>query len=50
MPIMSADPEYLRNRAKAAEVAGDDAAAEALNAEADEVENAPPSEGDAAPQ
>lgn len=37
-----ATPEYLRDRAKAAEIAGDDAMAESLRNEADELEKATP--------
>lgn len=50
MPIMSTDPQYLRDRAKQAEIAGDLGTAEALIAEADELDNAPPIPGDATPQ
>lgn len=37
-----ATPENLRDRAKAAEIAGDDAMAESLRNEADELEQATP--------
>lgn len=51
MPIMSVNPEYLRARAKAAEVSGDLEMATALIAEAEaaelETDSAP---ADAAPQ
>ncbi len=40
------DPEYLRNRAKAAEVAGDEETAKNLRAEADELEAVSPTEGE----
>jgi hypothetical protein len=40
MPIMSTDPEYLHDRAKAAEIAGDIATAEALMQEAEDAAKA----------
>ena len=48
MPIMSTDPEYLHDRAKAAEIAGDLAMAEALTAEAEEAAIALVNEADSA--
>lgn len=39
---INATPENLRERAKAAEIAGDENLANSLNAEADELENATP--------
>lgn len=43
-------PESLRERAKAAEIAGDEATAEALNNEADDLEQNPPTEDTTSPQ
>jgi hypothetical protein len=39
---MSTNPDDLRQRAEAANVAGDETLAEALNTEADDLESAPP--------
>jgi hypothetical protein len=46
---LSTDPQYLRNRAKAYEVAGEPEKAEQLYAEADDMESVTAS-ADAAPQ
>jgi len=43
-------PESLKASADAAEVAGNDEVAETLRNEAEELENATPAEGEAAPQ
>ena len=45
-----ATPEYLRTRAKQAEIAGDTETANSLRAEADELESATPDTEGAAPQ
>jgi len=47
---MSLNPDDLRQRAEQADIAGDENLANSLRDEADELENASPTEGDAAPQ
>jgi hypothetical protein len=50
MPIMSVNPEYLRDRAKAAEIAGDIETAEAIMQEAEDAAKALVIEAESATQ